>query len=190
MTFGGNGQTDKKWTNHVPILWKRKVKSLIKSNRQNALTYFFENLKEDIDPKRMKYGLELLLPTSFNYIVKSLKKLEARESFNFLELLTTESFLSNIDNLEKKYQKNLLDQIYQNSLLDLVKEETIGILISKLDVSLVDILYDRITEKSSDKEIQSFIRIIKLWGKINEEINLLVLKNYFKKQKKPIENYS
>ena len=98
---------------HVPILWKRKVKSFIKSNPQNALTYFFENFKEKNDPKRMKYGLELLLPESFNYIVKSFKNLEARESTGFLELMASESFLSNVMGLDKESQKLILDQIYQ-----------------------------------------------------------------------------
>ncbi|MHA2304709.1 MAG: hypothetical protein ACXACU_04890 [Candidatus Hodarchaeales archaeon] len=98
---------------HVPILWKRKVKSLIKSNPQNALELFFEGYKKNKDPKRMKYGLKLLLPESFKYIVNSFKNLEARESSGFLELMTSESFLSNVNGLDKESQELVLDQIVQ-----------------------------------------------------------------------------
>ncbi|MHA1966554.1 MAG: hypothetical protein ACW964_02005 [Candidatus Hodarchaeales archaeon] len=174
---------------HVPILWKRKVKSLIKSNPQNALELFFEGYKKNKDPKRMKYGLELLLPESFKYIVNSFKNLEARESSGFLELMTSESFLSNVNGLDKESQELVLDQIVQNTILNLIKDETIEILVSRLDYTLAEIMYNRITDKLSEKEIISIIKIIKLWGKNKEEIQPLMLKNYLKKQNNPIEKY-
>ena len=172
MTSGGNSQLEKKWTNNVPLLWKRKIKSLIKSDRQKAMLSFFENFKIESESKRMKYGLELLLPDSLSFIINSLGNLKTKETTIYIELLASDSFSIYIKDLDKESQETFLNHIYQVYKLNLIDKVTIGVLVSHLDFDLVESLYRKLIEESSKSKQSTSYQIIKLWGKRNPKINI------------------
>jgi hypothetical protein len=178
MTSGGNSQLEKKWTNNVPLLWKRKIKSLIKSDRQKARLSFFENFKVESESKRMKYGLELLLPDSLSFIINSLGNLKTKETTIYIELLTSDSFSNYIKDLDKESQETLLNHIYQAYKINLIDEITIGVFVSHLDFNLVKSLYHKLIEESSKSKQSTSYQIIKLWGKRNPKINPILVQEY------------
>lgn len=189
MTSGGNSQLEKKWTNNVPLLWKRKIKSLIKSDRQKAMLSFFENFKVESESKRMKYGLELLLPDSLSFIINSLKNLKIKETTIYIELLASDSFSNYIKDLDKESQETLLNQIYQIYKLKLIDKATIEVFVSHLDFNLVELLYRKSIEEASKNKQSTSYEIIKLWGKRNPKITPILVKEYLTSPTAPIEEF-
>ncbi|UCE13035.1 MAG: hypothetical protein JSV04_12690, partial [Candidatus Heimdallarchaeota archaeon] len=114
MTFQESPELEVKFSGHLPILWKRKVKNFIKSDPQQAFVVFFENFKEGRDTNKMKYGLEQLLPKSLQLILSSLEKLNPEEIVKLLELMSAPSFLTHISSLKREKQEIILTQIYNN----------------------------------------------------------------------------
>ncbi len=189
MTFGGNPQLDKKWTSNLPIIWKRNIKSLVKSDRQKALKLFFENYKIGKESKRMKYGLELLLPESLNLIANSFKDLKIEETTSFLELIASDSFIPYIIGLNKESQEAILNQIYQTRKANLTDEGLIRLIIPQIDYRLVEILYCKLTDEVSKSQKLISLEIIKLWGNMNKKILSILLKEYLKKPNEPFQTF-
>ncbi|MFX0087292.1 MAG: hypothetical protein ACFFAU_16700 [Candidatus Hodarchaeota archaeon] len=189
MTFGGNPQLEKKWTNNLPIIWKRNIKSLIKSDRQKALKVFFENFKIEKESKHMKYGLELLLPDSLNLIANSFKDLKIEETTNFLELIASDSFTPYIIGLNKESQEAILNQIYQTRKANLIDGGLIRLIVPQIDFRLAEILYSKLTNEVSKSQKLVSMEIIKLWGSINHKIFSILLKEYLKKPIKPFQKF-
>lgn len=161
MTFQESPELEMKFSGHVPLIWKRKVRNFIKSDPQQALVVFFENFKQRRDPNKMKYGLEQLLPGSLHLILSSFEELSQEEIAVFLELIAAPSFLSHISNLNKEKQETILIHIYDNWTN--LNQEFIRMILSHLDSDTVELLYDKISTQSSLDSAKS-IEIMQLWG--------------------------
>ncbi len=172
MTSQGSTDFDMKLSGHVPILWKRKVRNLIKKDPQRALLGFFENFKQGKDIKKMKYGLEQLLPESLNLILSSFEELNPEEIASLFDLISTPNFISHISSLSQEKQEMILNQIYHNWKTDL-KRESIREVLSQVDSNLSILLYDKISKSNSFQ----IIEIMKLWG---TDILPIVMESYLK----------
>ncbi len=172
MTSHGSSDFDIKLSGHVPILWKRKVRSFIKKDREQALEVFLENFKQGKDPKQMKYGLEQLLPGSLHSILSSFEELSSEETADLFDLISTSDFLSHISSLNQEKQEIIINQIFNNWETDL-KRESIRDILSQVDPNLSTMLYNKISKISSSK----ILEILKLWG---TKILPIVLDSYLK----------
>ncbi|MFX1282954.1 MAG: RING finger protein [Promethearchaeota archaeon] len=163
MKSQGNTDFDMKLSGHVPLLWKRKVRNLIKKDPQRALVGFFENFKQGNDIKKMSYGLEQLLPQSLQLILSSFEKLDQEETYAFFELISTPEFLQHLSSLNQDEQVLILNQIYTNWNSDL-NQEPIRLILNQLDPSNIELLYTKISNESTKLSCSPSIEIIQLWG--------------------------
>ena len=163
MTYKGSTESDIKWSGHLSILWKRKVKNFIKKDREKALEVFFDNFKQGKDLKQMAYGLIELLPTSLYLILSSFKEFSKEETSIFFELISTPEFLTYISNLDQEKQELILIHIHNNwsSFSNL---ESVRLILSQLDPNLVELLYDKISKQKTRSDSSQSIEIMKLWG--------------------------
>ncbi|UCG01819.1 MAG: E3 ubiquitin protein ligase [Candidatus Heimdallarchaeota archaeon] len=170
MTSHGSSDFDIKFSGHVPILWKRKVRNFIKKDRQQALEIFLENYKEEKDPKQMQYGLEQLLPESLDSVLSSFKELTKEETVTIFNLLSSPEFLTHISSLNQEKQELILNQIYKNWIPDL-KQESIEEILSQINPTLSTMLYNKIL----DTKFSHIVEILQLWG---TEILPIILDSY------------
>ncbi len=176
MTYQGSAELSKKWFDHLPIFWKRKVRNFIKKDRQHALNLFFRNYRKKKDLDRMRYGLEQLLPSSLQLILSSFEEFNSEEIMSFFELMATPAFLTQIFNLDRKNQEFLLTQINRNWNSEL-NQDSIRLILSHLEPDLVEMIFQEISNQKSESIISQSLEIMKLWG---AKILPIVLKLYLK----------
>ncbi|MFX0124450.1 MAG: hypothetical protein ACFFAE_12480 [Candidatus Hodarchaeota archaeon] len=172
MTSHGSSDFDMRFSGHVPILWKRKVRNFIKKDRQQALEVFLEYFKQGKDPNQVKYGLEQLLPDSLNLILSSIEESSPEEKTSLFDLISSPEFLTHLSALNQEKQELIINQIYHNWNTDL-NQESIREILSQVDPNLSVLLYNKILKNNS---IQ-IIEILKLWG---DNILPIVFESYLK----------
>ena len=177
MSYQGSAELSKKWFDHLPILWKRKVRNFIKKDRQHALNLFFNNYRQKNDLNRMQYGLEQLLPSSLQLILSSFEEFDSEEVAVFFELMASPAFLTQIFNLDRENQKFILTQVCKNWNSDL-NQESIRLILSQLEPDLVEIIFHEISKQKTESIIFKLFEILKLWG---AKILPIILKLYLSK---------
>ncbi|UCG90169.1 MAG: hypothetical protein JSU57_00140 [Candidatus Heimdallarchaeota archaeon] len=163
MTSQGNTDLDMKISGHVPILWKRKVRNLIKKDPQRALVGFFESFKQGKDIKKMSYGLKQLLPQSLHFILSSFEEINQEETLSFFELIATPEFLHQISSLNQEKQELILNQIYNNWDSNL-NQKAIGLILNQLDPDHIELLYSKIAKEDTKLDSSPIVEIFQLWG--------------------------
>ncbi|NHJ01178.1 MAG: hypothetical protein EAX86_03505 [Candidatus Heimdallarchaeota archaeon] len=178
MNSQGNLGLDISWKDHLPLLWKRKVRTFIKENPEYALHYFYNEYLKGERYKWNKFGLIQLLPSSFDLITNSIP-LCSRENVSLIfELLSTPEFLIFIKKAKIESQHAILNLIISHLELVMTNKDIISKILTSINPDLSKQVYEKVKNSISNLNPSQIVLLFRLWGSSSPEIHSELLKAY------------